>query len=114
MTDELDQHFTNREPVVRAIYDRLMIELAQLGEVEARPKKSSIHLTHRTDFAGVHPRKAYLNLEFKTEQPIDHPRVQKSEQVSRNRYHNTVRLDSPDGVDAELLGWLQDSYRLSG
>ena len=114
MTQEIDQHFINREPVVRAIYDRLLGHLAEFGDVEARPKKSSIHLTHQTDFAGIHPRKNYLNLEFKTDHPIEHPRVQKSEQVSRNRYHNMVRLDSPDGVDTELLAWLQDSYALSG
>ncbi|MFZ0548446.1 MAG: DUF5655 domain-containing protein [Candidatus Promineifilaceae bacterium] len=114
MTDELDHHFISREPVVREIYDKLMARLANFGGVDARPKKSSIHLTHRTDFAGVHPRKAYLNLEFKTERPIDHPRIKKSEQVSRNRYHNTVRLDSPEEVDEELMAWLYDSYQLSG
>lgn len=114
MANDLDHHFVNREPVVRAVYNQLLEALAEFGEVEARPKKSSIHLTHRTDFAGVHPRKTYLNLEFKTDHPIDHPRVKKSEQVSKNRYHNTIRLDSPQEVDSELLTWLQDSYRLSG
>jgi hypothetical protein len=45
---------------------------------------------------------------------IDNPRITKSEQVSKSRYHQEVKLQSPDDVDAELLVWLKTAYHLSG
>lgn len=76
------------------------------------PKKTSIHLTRSVGFAGVHPRKSYLYLNIRTAYPIDSPRIAKSEQVSKNRFHNELKLTSPDEIDAELLGWLKDAYAL--
>jgi hypothetical protein len=34
----------------------------------------------------------------------------KTEQVSKNRFHNELKLNSPDEIDEELLGWLKDAY----
>ena len=34
------------------------------------------------------------------------------EQVSKNRWHNEIRLDHPDQIDAELISWLRDAYTL--
>jgi hypothetical protein len=38
----------------------------------------------------------------------------KTEQVSKNRYHNEIKLDSPDAVDAEVCQWLSEAYALGG
>ena len=34
--------------------------------------------------------------------------------ASAHRWHLEVRLEDPDEVDAELVGWLRDGYELSG
>jgi hypothetical protein len=52
-------------------------------------------------------------LTLKTSQPIKSPRIAKSEQVSRNRWHLDLKLMSPEEIDAELLGWLRASYELT-
>ena len=44
---------------------------------------------------------------------IESPRLAKTEQVSRNRFHHVVKLKLPEAVDAELLRWLNDAYKLS-
>jgi hypothetical protein len=36
----------------------------------------------------------------------------KTEQVSKNRFHNELKLNSPDEIDEELLGWLKDAHIL--
>jgi len=36
-----------------------------------------------------------------------------TEQVSKNSFHNEIKLASPSDVDEELLGWLKDAYALS-
>ena len=66
----------------------------------------------RRIFAGVHPRKSYLLLNLRTDHPIESQRITKTEQVSKSRFHNEMKLASPEGVDEELLGWLKDAYAL--
>jgi len=97
---------------VQAIYTRLLEVMRTLGPVKEEPKKTSIHLVRNAGFAGVHPRKSYLYLNLRTDYPIDNPRITKTEQVSKNRFHNELKLNSPDEVDEELIGWLKDAYTL--
>ena len=95
-----------------AIYTRLLETLRTLGPVKEEPKKTSIHLVHNSGFAGAHPRKSYLYLNLRTDYPIDSPRITKTEQVSKNRFHNELKLSYLDEIDEELLGWLKDAYAL--
>jgi Domain of unknown function (DUF5655) len=74
--------------------------------------RTSIHLVRTVGFAGAHPRKSYLILNLRTDSVLESPRIFKSEQVSKNRFHNEVKLTSPHDVDEELLGWLKEAYAL--
>ena len=110
--DTNDALFTGKDEVVRSIYHRLLEVLHTLGPFQEEPKKTSIHLVRTAGFAGVHPRKSYLYLNLRTDYPIDNPRISKSEQVSKNRFHNEMKLASPGEIDEELLAWLKDAYAL--
>jgi hypothetical protein len=110
----VEEHFANKGAGVRVLYDGLLTLLRGWGPVKEEAKKTSIHLVNRSALAGVYVRRGYINLEFKTDYPIDSPLISKSEQVSRNRYHHTLRLDSPAVLEGEATRWLQDAYRLSG
>ena len=107
-----DALFTGKDAVVQAIYTRLLEALRTLGPFQEEPKKTSIHLSRTASFAGVHPRKSYLYLNIRTDALIESPRIVKSEQVSKNRFHNELKLSSSDEIDKELLGWLKDAYML--
>ncbi|HVZ98913.1 MAG TPA: DUF5655 domain-containing protein [Caulobacterales bacterium] len=109
----LDALFANKEPQVRASYDKVLAGLAKIGPVKAEPKKTSIHFMRDTSFAGAHPKKAWLDLTIRSDKPIKSPRVRAQEQVSKNRWHQDVRLASPTDVDGELIGWLKQAYALA-
>lgn len=109
----IDALFQTADGAVRAAYDALMRELQRFGPVVEDPKKTSIHLVRRTGFAGVHPRKAWFVLTIRTTTAIDSPRVVKTEQVSKNRVHNDIKIQTADDIDPELLGWLAAAYDLS-
>ena len=104
--------FAGKDEVVQVIYTRLLEVLSRLGPFQEEPKKNSIHLVRNAGFAGVYPRKSYLYLNLRTDYPIDNLRIAKTEQVSKNRFHNELKLNSPDEIDEELLGWLKDVYML--
>ncbi len=110
----ISQHFENKDPVVRSIYDRILKESRKFGAMTEEPKKTSVHLVHRSAFAGVVTRKNALILNIKSSVPIKHARIAKSEQLSASRFHQEVKLTSPDDVDAVLIGWLKDAYVISG
>jgi hypothetical protein len=109
----LSQHFDGRDPVVRSIDDRIIKEVKKFGKVAEEPKKTSIHLANRSAFAGVVTRKNALILNIKSDSPIKHERIRKSEQLSASRFHQEVKLVSPQEVDSTLIAWLKDAYALS-
>src|SRR6185436_3950038 len=109
----LEALFANKEPGVRAAYDKVLSSLGKVGPLKAEAKKTSIHLVRETSFAGAHPKKAWLDLTIRSDKPIKSARVRAQEQVSKNRWHQDVRLTSPADVDAEVMGWLKSAYALA-
>jgi hypothetical protein len=102
------------EPAVKKLYSDLVRGLKKLGPFEEEHKKSSIHLIRKSAFAGVHPRKQWFMLTIKAAKPIDSDRIAKSEQVSKSRWHEEVKIAQASDIDAELIGWLREAYELCG
>ncbi len=115
MTEIFSSHpalFVGTNQQVQLTYQRLLEVLQTLGPFQEEPKKTSIHLVRTVGFAGVHPRKSSLILNLRTASGLESPRIVKSEQVSKHRFHNEVKLTSPEEIDEELLGWLKEAYTL--
>ncbi|HZS47658.1 MAG TPA: DUF5655 domain-containing protein [Blastocatellia bacterium] len=105
--------FKTADPLVRTMYDRLLATLRKFGPVTESPKKTCIHLDNISGFAGVYVRKNYINLVLRTDYKIESPRIAKTEQISKNRFHHTLKLTSESEIDKELSQWLKDAYLLS-
>jgi Domain of unknown function (DUF5655) len=112
-TYSVSDHFVNKDPVVRAMYDQLVALLRTFGPVEEDPKKTSIHLNRKSALAGVETRKNYFLLNIKSDHSIKSPRVEKAEQISSKRFHHKVRISSLKDFDEELKTWLKEAYGLS-
>jgi hypothetical protein len=106
------EHFEGKSPAVRAIYERVLAIARGLGQVEEEAKKTSIHLVHKTAFAGVATRREFLILTLKADHDIASPRIAKREKVSAHRWHHEVKLTDPGEVDAELTGWIEKAFAL--
>ncbi len=109
----VQQHFSRCSSAVKATYARILEVCKDFGEAREEAKKTSIHLVHRTAFAGISTRRESLILTFKSEFDMDSPRVIKHQQTSPNRWHLDVRLSHPNDVDEELREWLAQAFRLS-
>ena len=97
----------------RTIYAQLLKAARTLGPFTEEPKKTSIHLTRKTAFAGVATRKDALQLTIKSASDIRSPRIVKRQHASANRWHLEVRLERPTDVDRELTLWLKKAMELS-
>ena len=109
----LDDHFAGKHPVAKELYDEVMELLSSIGPVKAEPKKTCIHLVRKSALGGITVRKDSILLEFKTDYPIDSSSLTKSEQVSRNRFHHTMKLTTPRALTEDVKCWLKDAYDLS-
>src|SRR3954468_9464110 len=94
----LAAHFTGKAPVVREIYDRLVAQAEQFGPVTQDPKKTSIHLSRKTAFAGVATRRDAIILTLKSASDIRSARIVRREQASANRWHLELKLTDPAQV----------------
>ncbi|HYW47123.1 MAG TPA: DUF5655 domain-containing protein [Bryobacteraceae bacterium] len=99
-------------PVALQLYQELLAAVKPFGPFREEVKKTSIHLVRGSAFAGVHPRKQYLLLTIKADQPLQSLRISKAEQVSRNRWHLDLKLATSLDIDDELVGWLYHAYDL--
>jgi hypothetical protein len=109
----VSDHFVNKDPGVRTLYDQLVSLVRTFGPVEEDPKKTSIHLNHTSALAGVETRRNNFLLTIKSDHPIKSPRVEKVEKISSKRFYHKVRISSPDDFDEELRSWLKEAYALS-
>ncbi len=82
-TYSVNDHFVNKDPSVRNLYDRLTSLLRTFGPVEEDPKKTSIHLNRKSALAGVETRRNYLLLNIKSDHQIKSPRIEKAERRPR-------------------------------
>lgn len=103
---------TNASPAAQELYRDLIRAIRTLGPFEEELKKTSVHLSRASAFAGVQFRRQYLLVTIKSGTPIKCQRVSKSEQVSKNRWHSEVRVSSDTDIDSQLLAWLRAAYDL--
>jgi Domain of unknown function (DUF5655) len=113
-TTTITQHVEGKDPTVKSIYELIIRESRKFDSVIEEPKKTSIHLVSKSAFAGVMTRKNALLLNIKSAAPIKHKRITKSEQISASRFHQEVKLTSPEEVDPVLIAWLREAYSISG
>jgi Domain of unknown function (DUF5655) len=114
MAHTISEHFVERSSHVREIYDLLVSVAREFGPVEEDPKKTSIHLNRKSAFAGVATQRESLILTVKATTALDDSRIRKSEQASANRWYHYIKISDPAEIDASLIGWLKDSYKISG
>jgi hypothetical protein len=110
----VEQHFTGVDPGVRTLYCSIPKLLGEFGPIEEDPKKTCIHLNRKSALAGVYVQKNRIRLEFKTAYSIENPRIVKSEQISRNRWHHVLPICSNLDLDQEVSGRLKDAWEISG
>jgi len=77
-TNSVERVFEGKAPELQKIFNYLVTQLRTFGEARVSPKQTSIHLEKNSGFAGVHPRNAYFNLEFRTDYKIDDPSIARS------------------------------------
>jgi pantothenate synthetase len=100
-------------PEAAALYKHLLKSVRTVGPYGEEVKKTCVHLTRKSAFLGVHPRKSGLLLTVKATRALEGECVVKTLQASKSRWYVDVKIGSASQIDETLLGWIRDSWELS-
>ena len=117
---ELDELlFFNQYPQLQPLYEALREELlCRHPDVKVRVSKTQLSFYNRHLFAMVAlplrrkkdwP-KVFLQLSFGLEYRLESPRIAVAVEPYPNRWTHHVLLTSPEQLDEELFGWLEEAY----
>lgn len=104
--------FENKEEQVLTCYKAIIQNIETYAEPIIEVKKTTLHIIKKRAFLGVHPMKKWLDLNIVSDHPLSYSKLMKSEQISKNRYHNKVRLYSVEEIDKQLLDLIKDAYQM--
>jgi hypothetical protein len=108
----LEKHFDGRD-LAKGLFDDLLEQMrAGIGACQVISIPCCVHIFGSYDFVAALPKKDRLEVRFALNRTLDNPRIHHSVPMSATIFKNCLDLRVPAEIDAELLGWLRESYHL--
>jgi hypothetical protein len=109
-THALDDHFRNKPPEIRAMFEQVVAMLATIGPVRILPEKTRIAFQVRMSFAQITPRQRWLDGHVVFARRLESPRFRRIETFSPRNHLHAFRLTQSSDIDAEFRAWLVEAY----
>jgi hypothetical protein len=103
-------HFRGKDPIVHQLYNRFRALVRKCGPVTVYALKTSIAFQVRVRFAGVIPRKHWLDGGFWFKRRLEHPRFYRIETPPPHDYIHRFRLTKLSEIDRELARFVREAY----
>lgn len=110
----IEDHFFGKSENARSLHNAVIGSIGHFGEMEVHSAKWSINVRRLSTFLSVMIEKSHLTLVFVSEEPIDEFPVHQNYQHTGNRFSNTVKIESLDEIDDQLIRWLKRAWEISG
>jgi hypothetical protein len=111
--DPLDAIYAGAKAPLRALHEHIVKVVDAFGPYEKAPKKSTVSLRRKKQFALLGPAtKTQVEIGLNHKDLPSHPRLKVMPPGGMCPY--TVRVASPDEVDADLTAWLRAAYDAAG
>ena len=111
--DPLDTIYAGAKTPLRALHEHIVKVVDAFGPYEKAPKKSTVSLRRKKQFALLGPAtKTHIEIGLNHKDLPAHPRLKLMPPGDMCQY--TVRVASPDEVDADLRAWLRAAYDAAG
>ena len=105
----VDAQYEGKKAALRPLYDTLIAAVAAFGDVEIAPKRTYVSLRRKKQFALVQPGPGRVDVGINLKGVDPNGRLEKSGSFNAMCTHR-VRVNGPDDVNDELLGWLRLAY----
>ena len=111
-TYDLEHHFHEKSPEIRALFERALAVIQSLGPVRVLPEKTRIAFQVRMSIAQLTPRRRWIDGHVVLARRLEHPRFRRIETFSPRNHLHTFRLTHPDDIDADFRAWMAEAYRV--
>lgn len=112
--DPLAGLYDGNKAALRPIHEALMARISTFGnDVEPAPKRGYVSIRRKKQFAMIQPAAARVDVGLILKDASPAGRLEPSGSFNAMFTHR-VRVESPEAVDAELVGWLQRAYDDAG
>jgi hypothetical protein len=102
-------------PHTRALFRRFLAMIARCGTYDLAPAKTRIAILARVRFAGVTAlSREAITISFALPWRVRSRRFAGVAEVAPGWWAHRLRIADPAEFDAELRGWIRESYRLMG
>ncbi len=108
----IEDHFKDKDPLVRELYDLLLATLNEFGPVSAYALKTRIVFQAETQFAAAILRKHWLEGYVWLRRRASHPLIRRVEMGVFRDYGHIFRLTQPADLDDDLIALLHEGYML--
>ena len=106
----VDAQYEGKKAALRPLYDTLIAGVTDFGDDMAiAPKRTYVSLRRKKQFALVQPGPGRVDVGINLKGVEPDGRLEKSGSFNAMCTHR-VRVNSPDDVNDELLGWLRLAY----
>lgn len=102
--------FARSDPDVLKLFRRFARMVRACGPVRMIPQKSRVVFQVRVRFAGCYPRKSHLICSVALPRRVESPRFIKITKYGAHFIGHQFRIHAEDELDAEVQGWLRESY----
>ena len=109
---DINSIFHDKPPEIHNLYNALVSRVKELGLMEVHVAKWNITLRSQSTFMSIFPEKKDLVLAIIRNEPLDDFPVYQSYQSSKKRWINHVKIETIEEIDAQLLGWIEDAYKI--
>lgn len=106
--------FSGKGDEIRDIYNVLISRVKEFGDVEIHSGKWNMTVRRLSTFLSIMIEKSHLTLVFISESPIDEFPVYQNYHHSGSRFSNSVKIESTDEIDEQLIRWLKQAWELAG
>lgn len=109
----LEKHFVGKDKAWE-LFKYLESQIKKkVGPIKIESLPCCIHFVGSYTFGACWALKDKIRIDFRVDKPIKTRREHKMANISANRYLYYFDIADKAEIDAELLSWLRDSYRLN-
>lgn len=109
MDQVLDEIYVGEKAKFRRIHEAIMNEISKFGEFEIIPKKGYVSLKQKRQFAMIGPKtNSRMEIGMNGKDIKGNHRLEEQPKGSMCQY--IVKITSEDGINQELIHWLNEAY----
>lgn len=105
--------FIGKGEETKRLYQALIDKIKEFGEIEVYSGKWNLTIRHLSTFLSILIEKQHLTLVFISAEPIDEFPVFQTYQHSAKKFSNSVKIESEDEIDDQLIRWLKQAWELA-